>query len=116
MPSDDLEVLLTDAQIAEWRERGFTHVERLTTDAEVEWLRERFDEVFDPSNKGLIGGYFDASAPITADIADVPDLGQSSDPSSSGPTSWRPSPTATPCASRPSCSTCRSTVSRRGPT
>ena len=76
MPSDDLEVLLTDAQIADWRERGFTHVDRLTTDAEVDWLRDRFDEVFDPSNKGLIGGYFDASAPITADIADVPDLGQ----------------------------------------
>ena len=53
MPSDDLEVLLTDAQIAEWRERGFTHVERLTTDAEVEWLCDRFEEVFDPSNKGL---------------------------------------------------------------
>ena len=36
---------------------------------------ERFDEVFDPSNKGLIGGYFDASAPVNAEIDDVPDLG-----------------------------------------
>jgi ectoine hydroxylase-related dioxygenase (phytanoyl-CoA dioxygenase family) len=77
VPSGDLEILLTDAQIAEWRERGFTHVERLTTDAEIDWLRERLEEVFDPSNKGLIGGYFDASAPITNEIADVPDLGQS---------------------------------------
>ena len=41
LPTTDLEVLLTDGQIAEFHEQGFTHVERLTTDDEVEWLREQ---------------------------------------------------------------------------
>jgi ectoine hydroxylase-related dioxygenase (phytanoyl-CoA dioxygenase family) len=65
LPTTDLDVRLTDAQIAEFHEQGFTHVERLTTDAELEWLREQFDSVFDPKNENqLVGGYFDASRPM----------------------------------------------------
>ncbi len=78
LPTDDLDVLLTDEQVAHWHEDGFTWVERLTTDAEVEWLRERFAEVFDPSNKGYgVGSYFDASANLAKGIDDEPDLPQS---------------------------------------
>ncbi len=66
-PTTDLEVLLTDEQIAEFHEQGFTHVERLTTDEELEWLREQFASVFDPTNENrLLGGYFDASRPMGA--------------------------------------------------
>ena len=65
LPTTDLDVLLTDEQIAEFHEQGFTHVERLTTDEELEWLREQFDAVFDPRNENqLVGGYFDASRPM----------------------------------------------------
>ena len=55
---------LTAEQIAEFHEHGFTHVERLTTDEEVAWLRERFAEVFSPENENKMGGYFDASRPL----------------------------------------------------
>jgi hypothetical protein len=64
LPTEDLVVELTGEQIAEFHEQGFTHVERLTTDAELEWLRERFAEVFSPENENVLGGYFDASRPI----------------------------------------------------
>jgi ectoine hydroxylase-related dioxygenase (phytanoyl-CoA dioxygenase family) len=64
LPSEDLVVDITDEQVAEFREQGFTHVERLTTDAEVDWLRERFAEVFQPEHENVLGGYFDASRPL----------------------------------------------------
>jgi hypothetical protein len=65
MPGTDLSVRLTDDQVAEFHERGFTHVERLTTDEEVEWLREQFATVFDPTHENqLVGGFFDASRPM----------------------------------------------------
>jgi len=79
LPTDDLAVELTADQVAQYREEGFTHVERLTTDAEVDWLRERFAEVFSPGNGNALGfgGYFDASRPVGSPISDEPDLGQS---------------------------------------
>jgi hypothetical protein len=77
IPAGDLIVELTDEQIAAYRERGFTHVERLTTDAEVEWLRDRFAEVFAPENQNVLGGFFDASRPLGSKVDGVPDLGQS---------------------------------------
>jgi ectoine hydroxylase-related dioxygenase (phytanoyl-CoA dioxygenase family) len=64
VPRGDLAVLLSDEQVAQFREEGFTHVERLTTDEEVAWLRERFAEVFAPENENVLGGYFDASRPL----------------------------------------------------
>ena len=77
MPTGDLAVELTADQVAEYHEQGFTHVERLTTDEEVEWLRERFAEVFSPENENLLGGYFDASRPLGSRVDGEPDLGQS---------------------------------------
>lgn len=72
LPTTDLEVLLTEDQVAEFHELGFTHVERLTTDEEVEWLRDRFAEVFDPGNENrLVGGYFDASRPFGTGSVDL---------------------------------------------
>lgn len=76
LPPTDLHVELTDEQLDHYREHGFTHVDRITTDEEVEWLRDRFAEVFDPSNENR--GYFDASRPIgsTAEQAGPPVLPQ----------------------------------------
>jgi len=79
-PSQELAVDLTDDQVTEFRERGFTHVGRLTTDEEVEWLRERFAEIFSPDNHGVgaFGAVFDASKPLTQQLDGAePDLGQS---------------------------------------
>jgi ectoine hydroxylase-related dioxygenase (phytanoyl-CoA dioxygenase family) len=78
-PTDELVVDVTDEQVAEFHERGFTSVERLTTDAEVAWLRERFDAVFAPENENVLGGYFDASRPLgsTEAAAGPPVLPQS---------------------------------------
>lgn len=66
LPTEDLVVDISDEQVAEFHERGFTHVERLTTDAEVEWLRDRFAAIFDPANENKVGmgGFFDASRPF----------------------------------------------------
>lgn len=64
MPTTDLHVELTDEQVAEFHEQGFTHVDRLTTDEEVAWLRDRFAEVFDPKHENVPGGFFDASRPM----------------------------------------------------
>ena len=78
LPSDDLAVEISEAQVEAFRVQGFTSVERLTTDAELEWLRERFAEVFAPGNHALVGGHFDASRPFGSDLAgQEPDLGQS---------------------------------------
>ena len=63
------------------------------------------------------GGYFDASAPITADDRRRPRPAASrSARAQVARPAWTPSPTGTPCGSRRSCSTCRSTGSRPGPT
>jgi ectoine hydroxylase-related dioxygenase (phytanoyl-CoA dioxygenase family) len=82
MPSSDLAVELTAEQIAEFHEQGFTHVERLTTDEEVAWLRDRFAEVFSPENENQVGGYFDASRPMgsTAEQSGPPVLPQAIGP------------------------------------
>lgn len=79
LPTEDLVVDVTDEQVAEFHEHGFTHVERLTTDAEVEWLRDRFAEVFRPENENQLGGYFDASRPLgsTSEQLGAPVLPQS---------------------------------------
>ena len=79
LPSGDLAVQLSDEQVAHYREQGFTHVERLTTDEEVAWLRDRFAEVFAPENENVLGGYFDASRPLgsTAATHGAPVLPQS---------------------------------------
>ena len=78
LPSEDLEVLLTPDQIAQFHDEGFTHVERLTTDAEVAWLRERMAEVFAPENTNVFaGGHFDASRPFGTKIEGEARLGQS---------------------------------------
>jgi ectoine hydroxylase-related dioxygenase (phytanoyl-CoA dioxygenase family) len=77
LPEGDLAVELSDEQLAQYREEGFTWVERLTTDAEVEWLRDRMAEVFVPDNENALGGYFDPTRPFGTRTGGEPDIGQS---------------------------------------
>jgi ectoine hydroxylase-related dioxygenase (phytanoyl-CoA dioxygenase family) len=71
-----VEIEFSTEQIEHYREHGFTWVERLTTDDEVEWLRDRMAEVFSPENANQPGGYFDASQPMGDPVGADPDLGQ----------------------------------------
>ncbi len=46
MPTDSLVVELDPDQIAFFKENGYLQIERITTDAEIEWLRDVYDELF----------------------------------------------------------------------
>lgn len=66
LPVTELEVRLTEAQVAAFGRDGFTSVDRITTDDEVAWLREVFDELFSAKEGGVPGGYFDLARPYDA--------------------------------------------------
>mgnify|MGYP001562679987 FL=1 len=42
----DLQVNVTEEQVAFFRENGFLSIARITTDAEVEWMRGIYDQLF----------------------------------------------------------------------
>jgi ectoine hydroxylase-related dioxygenase (phytanoyl-CoA dioxygenase family) len=69
-PAGDLVVEVTEADVERFRRDGFVAFERITTDAEVGWLREVFDELFDAKVGGFAGGYFDLSRPYDSAGAD----------------------------------------------
>jgi ectoine hydroxylase-related dioxygenase (phytanoyl-CoA dioxygenase family) len=62
-PSTELQVELTDAQVAFFRENGFLRIERITTDEEVEWLRGIYDRLFAERVGEEKGEYFDLAGP-----------------------------------------------------
>jgi hypothetical protein len=65
-PKSDFTVRLTDAQVDEFHAQGFTHVDRITTDDELEWLAPLYDHLFE--TKGSFkGGYFDLARPYEAE-------------------------------------------------
>lgn len=70
LPTTELEVRLTDDEVAAFRRDGFTSIPRITTDEEVEWLREVFDQFFAEKEGGFPGGYFDLARPYDADGED----------------------------------------------
>lgn len=45
-PLSDFEVELTEEQIRAFWDQGYTSVDRITTDEEVDWLREIYDKMF----------------------------------------------------------------------
>ncbi|MCY3820497.1 MAG: phytanoyl-CoA dioxygenase family protein [Gammaproteobacteria bacterium] len=62
-PKATFHVDLDLEQIAFFRDNGFLSIERITTDEEVEWLKEIYDRLFDQragEDKGL---YYDLAAP-----------------------------------------------------
>ena len=62
-PNTTFQVDLTEAQIASYRDNGFLSIARITTDEEIEWLKEIYDRLFDQragEDKGL---FYDLAAP-----------------------------------------------------
>jgi ectoine hydroxylase-related dioxygenase (phytanoyl-CoA dioxygenase family) len=67
LPTVEFEPTISDQMVEAYHRNGFTWVERITTDEEVEWLRSVFDELFLARRGGVEGGYFDLSRPYDAD-------------------------------------------------
>jgi ectoine hydroxylase-related dioxygenase (phytanoyl-CoA dioxygenase family) len=64
-PGGDLEVELSDDDVAFFGENGYLHVERITTDDEIEWLRGVFDELFGGSDPTVAApGVYDTARPF----------------------------------------------------
>ena len=69
-PDRVLEVRLSDEQVNQFHAEGFTCVERITTDEELDWVRPIYDHLF--ATKGTFkGGYFDLSRPYESDGLDL---------------------------------------------
>lgn len=65
-PAARFDVVLRDEQVSEFRERGFTHVDRITTDEELEWLEPIYEHLF-RSTRGDWTGQYDLSQPFGAE-------------------------------------------------
>ena len=69
-PDAVLEVRLTEDQVQQFHREGFTSVDRITTDEELEWIRPIYDYLFE--RKGTFkGGYFDLARPYEAEGLDL---------------------------------------------
>src|SRR5690242_7117883 len=62
-PEVEFPISISDRQVAEFRERGFICLERITADEEVAWLREVYDRMFEERVQAVPGGYFDLVRP-----------------------------------------------------
>ena len=71
LPTTELKITVTDAQVEAFRRDGFASVPRITTDEELEWLREVFDELFADKQGAIPGGYFDLYRPYEAEGEDL---------------------------------------------
>jgi hypothetical protein len=67
LPGTDFAVEPTQDEIAFFRENGFLVVERITTDEEIDWLTELYEQIFDPANAGTGGAPIDRSADVGPD-------------------------------------------------
>jgi ectoine hydroxylase-related dioxygenase (phytanoyl-CoA dioxygenase family) len=64
------EVRLTAEQVDQFHRDGFTSVERITTDEELEWVRPIYDHLF-ASRGSFKGGYFDLARPYESEGLDL---------------------------------------------
>ena len=60
-PPSTFDLTPTADEVAFFDENGFLAVERLTTDAEIAWLRQIFEYIFDPANAERRGAPLDRS-------------------------------------------------------
>ncbi len=61
---------LSAQQVADFRERGFTWIERIAPDEELAWLREVYDRLFAERIEAVPGGYIDLTRPYDSPGAD----------------------------------------------
>ena len=62
-PQSDFIPELSAEQVDSFRTRGFTSIDRITTDEEVEWLREVYDWLYADKARALKGLHFDLVRP-----------------------------------------------------
>ncbi|MGH7949157.1 MAG: hypothetical protein ACREQF_08040, partial [Candidatus Binataceae bacterium] len=58
-PHVEFAVELPERTVAEFGERGFTSIERVTTDEELAWLSEFYDRLFADRANTVPGAYID---------------------------------------------------------
>ena len=71
IPNEQIEIDLTDEQVMFYRENGFLSIERITTDAEVAWLTEVYDDLFKVRAGEDKGMFYDLAAPRAHDGRDL---------------------------------------------
>ena len=69
-PRTEYSLRLEPARVAEFHERGFTCVERITSDAELAWLATVYDHLFRERVQAVPGGYFDLARPYESEGED----------------------------------------------
>jgi len=74
LPAKEFEVDIGEPQIRFYAENGYLAVPRMTTDEELEWLREVYDALLAMPPTGYLDGIFDLSRPYGT--TDTPKLGQ----------------------------------------
>src|SRR5215510_6958469 len=74
MAGTELHVDVDDEQVAFFDEHGYLVCERVTTDEELGWLRDRYDEFEAGRRTGFPDALFDVARPYGS--LEEPDLGQ----------------------------------------
>jgi hypothetical protein len=74
LPTRELRVDIADKDVKFYVENGYLAVERVTTDEELEWLREVYDMLLAMPPTGMLDGIFDLARPYGT--TDTPLLGQ----------------------------------------
>lgn len=70
LPDEVVEVRLTEQQVDQFHRDGFTSVDRIATDEELEWIRPVYDHLFE--TRGTFkGGYFDLARPYESEGLDL---------------------------------------------
>lgn len=70
-PRSDFEVAPSEAMVRSFHAHGFAHVERITTDEELDWMAALYDRFFAAREGGVPGGYFDLVRPYDAEDEDL---------------------------------------------
>jgi hypothetical protein len=70
-PQVDFKAELPPGKLVEFRENGFTSIDRIISDEELEWLRGVYDRLFAERVQAVPGGYFDLSRPYDSPGQDL---------------------------------------------
>jgi phytanoyl-CoA dioxygenase PhyH len=70
-PTTEFAAELSQKNLDEFRERGFTSIARITTDEELEWLGQVYDLLFEERVQPVPGGYIDLIRPYDSKGGDL---------------------------------------------
>ncbi len=70
-PEVDFAAEVSAQNLADFRERGFTSIERITSDEELGWLREVYDRLFAERVEPIPGAYIDLLRPYDSPGQDL---------------------------------------------